>query len=639
MRVQFLHYQHFERSLRDVAALYGVSKCCAARWMPAKGHLYPLVQCEHMATRCIARSNACAACGSQCTTSSCEECGLLRVRSRTCMKALWPATPLREFAAKARETAVCTACKISPAFGGGSGAGAEHAMSCTTVHLAPRPGFAGNQYIDSPRTAHQTHTPDTHFTMSSLLRESATLLRDTLAHLCGKCYDSDGPTLTGVRSPLRPCLDGHRILRQHCLAVAGAQNARGLAFAAGVACAVRATLVALSSCEHAVCAGARDTLTSLGSHSMLIGGTVFMLRDAGVRVAAMLRAGSSDDERRDREWNVVILQWWYDLRHGRVRIRLPGAEDRASVQSYVDVWKRDALMGKAAQYAERVDTLLRLVTTLPEGPHEFDANATIEALLARTQYMDPNTRQRLVSSVQTYSLQQLCASAGQQRVLVYLRGEPGVGKTTFARVLAKVMGMPIANLTEGDHGRGLTVSSDSGYYGRVGWERFGTPCGLTKALITLDGRHGMIMFDEVDKCIGRDPFYLLNFLDPARHSMMVHDLGINLPFGRHMVVLTGNKPLPDQALTDRVIEVVMPGFDAFTKRGVADARVATHLECMAVRAEVRERVTALLHEASSAVQEICEQDPSPGLRGVHRAVDAMVARILYEAQRDARMGV
>ena len=153
-----------------------------------------------------------------------------------------------------------------------------------------------------------------------------------------------------------------------------------------------------------------------------------------------------------------------------------------------------------------------------------------------------------------------------------LSGPPGVGKTTFAQLLAQVLKKEFFLVALGG-------TSDSSLLLGANESSSGTEVGqLTKALIETKTRDPLILLDEIDKVgsyKGNSAIHncLNAVLDPTQNKEVLdYFLDTKLDFSQATFIITTNDQdkIPEYLLSKTPLIVKLPGYNLEQKKEIAD---------------------------------------------------------------------
>ena len=147
-----------------------------------------------------------------------------------------------------------------------------------------------------------------------------------------------------------------------------------------------------------------------------------------------------------------------------------------------------------------------------------------------------------------------------------LIGPAGVGKTTIAHCLAKIMNLPFEQIPLGGLSGGESMKGhDSTYIGS-------RPGQITKALMKLKHKNGIIFFDEFDKIDGNIDLVnsMLHITDFAQnHQFRDNFFGeLNIDLSSLWFIASMNEKPQNEILSDRIFFISVDGYNMKDKQKI-----------------------------------------------------------------------
>lgn len=260
----------------------------------------------------------------------------------------------------------------------------------------------------------------------------------------------------------------------------------------------------------------------------------------------------------------------------RIRILMSNIPDRKKLEIFNRLEQHLPSFGEGPKYSAWVTSLLKVPfgvhTSLPcnsDDPikaHEFltDARKVFDSEI----YGHPKVKDEFISILGSWI--QLGSSCGQGNV-IGLAGPVGVGKTSLAKSLARVLGRPIYFISLGGscyssmlNGHAYTYEGAS--YGEV-----------ARAVMEARCMDPVFFFDELDKVSSNDRgeeiiHMLIHLTDPAQNTDFVdrYFAGVPLDMSKALFVFSYNdKEKVNHILRDRIHEICLKDFDKDEKTIIA----------------------------------------------------------------------
>jgi len=233
-------------------------------------------------------------------------------------------------------------------------------------------------------------------------------------------------------------------------------------------------------------------------------------------------------------------------------------------------------------------------------------------------------RDQVLNLAHTYYTNIKKGDSSFSRLVAYLNGVPGVGKSRLAKIIAEAFGV-----------RAVTMSL-AGLSPKDLWGSDGTTPGI---IITkyaeLGCNSGFMTFEDVDHAI-TDGMYaqslaasLLDLFDTTQLSIWSNFLQTKVNTSKIFMIATGNSDLGKEALSDRANLVYFPDFTKAVKQEII---FEEYLPSRLLDLQIASR--DFEPEMEALKQEIAN-DKHPGLRTDHHLVEKALAKFGRERARNA----
>jgi MoxR-like ATPase len=211
--------------------------------------------------------------------------------------------------------------------------------------------------------------------------------------------------------------------------------------------------------------------------------------------------------------------------------------------------------------------------------------------------------------------------------ILCLVGEPGVGKTSFAKLIAKASGRRLARLALGGVSESHSLVGTPSHYKRSG------PGAVIEAIRASGSLCSVLLLDEIDKIStsnnnenGDPAAVLLALLDPEQRDEW-HDQYLDLPvrLGGLIVIATANSltgvPAP---LKDRMELIQLNGYSQAERFEIG------RLALLPAVFEAAGVTTSEVSVDDEAVRIVASRHPEPGVRQMRRDLEALVRRAVVQ---------
>jgi ATP-dependent Lon protease len=207
-----------------------------------------------------------------------------------------------------------------------------------------------------------------------------------------------------------------------------------------------------------------------------------------------------------------------------------------------------------------------------------------------------------------------------------LVGEPGLGKTFFARSLAEMLDVDLDIVTAGRAQGGFVLVGGSAHWSNT------QPGGVVKLLARSRSAAPVLVIDEVDKIGGDDRFpvlpVLLDLLEPgSARNFKDESLELRMDDSKVIVVLTANDiDLVPEPLLSRVEVIPVPRPDVGLRRRIVEGEWTT----------LRKRTRRKIDLAPGTAQALAEREDLD-LRKTTRLVKDAFAQALMKKEGVAKL--
>ncbi len=202
------------------------------------------------------------------------------------------------------------------------------------------------------------------------------------------------------------------------------------------------------------------------------------------------------------------------------------------------------------------------------------------------------------------------SSAETSKVVLYIEGLPGLGKTHLAHKIAEMMGLPYYEVSLKDNTK--EVLGDAKNPGNLARALSRNPNGAS---------NGVLIFDEGDRAINAangksGESELLTLLAPSAKKVYLPYIESEIDISKYFVIVLGNNPIKDEAMRSRFKMVKITGMSAEMKRDIVLHDILPPL----AHSEIQGLLVEITHKDREEIEALIKADQDPGLRSIERSL-------------------